>query len=275
MRKKTTCIALVVCLCSACGGAPVLADAPPMPDVSLSGTEEEFSQKRSEHFIVYYDPEVSEAAARKISAMAERYYRSITQEFRLIREDLWLWDNRARIYVAKDRGEYLRRFRCQQWSAACVDYRSKKIFTYPSQNDFSGLLLHELTHIIFREYVGHRRLPLWIDEGVATYMEYKNSPSGDRLLRMTEEMVREDAYIPFRRIQAMSRLSKSGRAARRFYAQSYSMIVFLRQFGSHYFKPFLSALKRGESVGDSLGSSYRSLRSIEQFEKAWKRHYQK
>ena len=62
--------------------------------------------------------------------------------------------NRAKILVAKYKDEYDKKNYCPEWSGACVDYQGKAIFTYPQQKEFSLILAHELTHVIFREYLG-------------------------------------------------------------------------------------------------------------------------
>jgi hypothetical protein len=241
-----------------------------------AGFSQEFKELRSEHFVVSYAPGVSESYARKVKDEAEHFYRDITQEFNLIREKLWLWDNRARIFIAADREDFLRRFRCQSWSAACVNYRDKTIYTFPGQTDFSSILAHEMTHIIFREYIGYGRLPLWLDEGMAMYIQYKESSSVSSLVSYTRRMVAQNQYMPFSEIQKVYSLRNDSGGVNTFYVQSFSMVYFLvSRYGAQYFKPFLYALKNGSGVEDALRKSFHSISDMSGFERLWKDYYQK
>lgn len=211
--------------------------------------------------------------------MAEDFYRSITQEFNLVRDKLWLWENRAKIIIAKDREDYLRRFPCPSWSAACVDYVAKTIYTYPYQEGFSSNLAHELTHIIFREYVGPGGLPLWLDEGIAVYVDNKYGKGGYRMgFTLFKKAIREKRYIPLSELNYLTPGSLGGRSrdyVDLFYVESFSIIDFLIKKGSRdNFYRFLYFLRNGNNFNDALLKSYSSIRNMEDLEKQWIRFYQ-
>jgi hypothetical protein len=232
----------------------------------------EFKELRSDHFIINYTQE-SEDYIYKIKEDAEYLYRKITEEFGLVRNRLWTWENRAKIIIAKDRDEYLNSFKCSSWSGACVDYHNRIIYTYPSQENFSFILSHELTHIIFREYIGYGKLPLWLDEGMATYIEYSNSFQARLIVSLIKQLISENKYISFAQINNIYSLS-GGQDVELFYNQSFSMVYFLiGRFGRGCFSEFLSYLKEGSSLEDSLRKAFGGIENIQSFEEHWKKFY--
>lgn len=239
---------------------------------SLSGYAQTTKELRSEHFIISYAPE-AEDNVYKIKDDAEYFYRKITQEFRLIREKLWSWDARTKILIAKDKEEYLKNFSCPSWSSACVDYRNRIIYTYPTQKDFSSILLHELTHIIFREYIGYNQMPLWLDEGMATYMEYRDTTQCNILVASMKKVIEENKYIKFKDINSTYSIA-AGSDTSLFYAQAFSMVYFLKErFGRNDFSEFLSYLHSGNSFDEALRKAFRVIENTESFESNWKRFY--
>jgi hypothetical protein len=75
----------------------------------------QYDELRFPHFIVYYDKSVSESYANKVGDMGERFYMDITEEFNLVRNEFWTWDNRAKIFVAKDKDAFKTSFSCPAW----------------------------------------------------------------------------------------------------------------------------------------------------------------
>ncbi len=231
----------------------------------------------SDHFIIVSDKSIEEEYLYKVKDMAEDYYKVVTQEFNFIRNDPWLWKNRAKIFVAKDRQEYVEKYNCPSWSNACVDYQSKMIFTYPQQENFSSILSHELTHIIFREYVGKEQLPLWLDEGVAVYVASKYAKNEENFAALKQKVI-TGKYIKFSELNKIT-LDELKNKPRdyidTFYLESFSVIEFLIKKWSRYnLDNFFKFLKEGYSVRDSLYKSY-GIRTLEELEKQWNGFYQK
>lgn len=234
--------------------------------------QKNYKELRSEHFIISYAPE-AESHVYKLKDDAEYFYRKITQEFSLVRDKLWMWDNRAKILIAKDKENYLKNFPCPEWSGACVNYYNKIIYTYPGQKDFYSILSHELAHIIFREYIGYNKMPLWLDEGMATYTEYGNSSRGMSAVSLMRKLIEEDKYIKFKDINSMYSIPQ-GTDTSLFYYQAFSMVYFLKKrFGNNDFAEFLSYLRSGNSLGESLRKAFRVIDNMDSFESNWKRFY--
>jgi len=244
----------------------------------FAGTED-FNEIRSEHFIIRYHPDVKIDYVYRVKNASEDYYRTITQEFRLVRDKLWLWEDRARIYIAGDKNDFLNRFSCPTWSGACVNYEQKLIYTFPYQARFKGLLAHELTHIIFREYVGRDKLPLWLDEAVASYIE-DSSGSGHYRgeLRSLNRLIRDKKHIPFaqlNQITAEELNTQSPEFISTFYLESFSIIYYLvREHGRDSLARFFFFLKRDYTMDDALAKGFHySFRNKHELEDKWKRFY--
>jgi hypothetical protein len=234
---------------------------------------------RSVHFIIYYHRDVKEAYVNKIKDMCEKYYFKITQEFNLIRDKIWIWENRAKVYIAKDKDDYLTRFNCPRWSEACVNHKEKIIYTYPDQERFASILIHELTHIIFKEYVRKNEFPLWLDEGVAVYMENKYSEGFPQAnISSLKRAIIDNSYIPFSKLNDITtfKLNSEKKAyVNIFYIQSFSIVYFLiKSYGRGNFSRFLFFLKEGYGLDKALSKAYINLPSIDELEKKWKRFYQ-
>lgn len=247
---------------------------------SAHAEQGEFFQIKNNHFIINYRAEVSKDLVFKIKNEAERFYRVITQEFNFIRDELWLWDKRAKIYIAKDRDDYSNSFDCSAWSGACVNYRDKIIYTYPNQDRFSSLFAHELTHIIFREYVGKGELPLWLDEGIATYMENKY---GDRRYQNARDYLKKQIntnnYIRFSELENInprSLASESQEYVTLFYVESFSIVDFaMKKYGKYKFSRFFDSLRKGYSLQNSLPKLTYDLKDLSVLEERWRGYYQR
>ncbi len=242
--------------------------------------DSDLRELRTDHFIVYYHPNVDFDYVNSIKNMCETYYRKITQEFKLVRDNPWLWERRAKIYVAQDKDDYLDRFECPPWSSACVNYHGKLIYTYPGQRKVSSMFAHELAHIIFREYAGFGTLPLWLDEAIAMYIEDKyNSGSYQNQLYILKRILKKDGQIPLSELAGISPWElneKTEDYVSRFYLESFSIVHFLiNKYGRDRFGHFLFFLKNGDNFQKALSKGFYQIKSMNELEKKWKKFYQK
>ena len=237
----------------------------------------DFKELRSAHFIVKYQGR-NEQYAYRAKEKAEDLYVKITQEFHLIRDKLWLWDNRAKLFIFKDKDAYKENTTCPSWSRACVNYRDKIIYTYPYQRGFFSTLAHELTHIIFREYVGERRLPLWLDEGMAVYIEnkYGNGIYSKRL-SFLKRKIKEGKYIKFSELKGTtpeSLKNKPGDYVEMFYLESFSIVNYLmKKYGRGSSSIFLYSLRYGDDLEEALSKSFVYYSKWDVFQNQWLKFY--
>ena len=209
---------------------------------------------KSDHFIVY-SQEAAPGYLDGLTAKAEAYYQYITEQLGFTRFDgFWTWDHRAKIYLYKDREEYQQVAHQPEWSEAGANVREREIHTYVHMAGFFETILpHELGHIIFREFVGFQRpLPLWLDEGIACFLEERKKPAR---LTAAKAIVNTQRFVPLEALTAMGRETLSDPEA--FYAEAASVMEFLfRQYGREKFVDYCRRLRDKEPWDASLTRVY-------------------
>jgi len=115
-------------------------------------------------------------------------------------------------------------------------------------------LVHELTHLVVRQatFSPYGQLPLWLDEGLATY----NEGGLDPLLRSSlDKAILEGTLISVRSL--CSPFSAYTDKARLSYAQSYSLVEYLLDsYGQDKMLDLLTLLKQGRTYDEALTEVY-------------------
>lgn len=229
-------------------------------DVSLWKTE------KSQHAIIYYQEAPSGYVERLINE-AEKYYNSILEDLGYRRFEFWSWDNRAKIYLYKDASNYHTDTQRASWSGAMVNIKKRTIKTFIGQAGFfDSILPHEMTHIIFREFIGEKEnLPLWLDEGIAGSQEKSNL---NERMKVARNLVSLDIYLD---VNKLSEIRDSTLVVPQiFYAQSASLVVFLlEQYGRDKFLEFSRRLRDGTNWQEALISVYR-FADLNDMQEKWK-----
>lgn len=222
--------------------------------------------KKSQHFIVYYQDAPDDYVGSLIYK-AEDYYNDIVEDLGYRRFDFWTWDNRVKIYLFDNSADYLKDTGRQEWSGAMVHIKKHIIKTFINQEDFfESILPHEMTHIIFREFVGIKAaLPLWLDEGVACSQEKTRL---NQRLQFAKNLIKSNIYIPLNKLSEIKDYTLV--APEIFYAQSASLVVYLfEKYGPGNFLDFSRRLKENEPWKEALKDTYR-FSDLTDMEKKWK-----
>ncbi len=143
----------------------------------VSASAPDWQLLKSTHFFIYYKG-ASQNTISDLAQSSEGCYNNITEELGFNRFNFWTWDNRARIYILDDPWDYQKDTGAASWSAGQAVVANKLIKTFVTAPGFlDNVLPHEMAHIIFREMVGFNNpaVPLWLEEGVATYQGEKIS----------------------------------------------------------------------------------------------------
>jgi len=202
--------------------------------------------KKSDHFILY-SKNASPGYINETIEKAEGFYETITDRLGFTRFDnFWTWDKRVKIYLFKDMDEYQKKSKQPSWSSAGVNIYKREIVTYINMSDFfESALPHELGHIIFREFVGYeKKLPLFLDEGVASYLE--DNERGDKLI-VAKALAAAKANV-FMDLKKLSEAKKGDIGIPAvFYSESASVIDFLIDvYGKEKFVLFCKELRQME-----------------------------
>jgi hypothetical protein len=115
-------------------------------------------------------------------------------------------------------------------------------------------LVHELAHLVIHQatFSPYGRLPVWLDEGLATYSEGEFDPY---LRSYLEEAISEDRLISVRSL--CSPFSADADKARLSYAQSYSLVKYLLDnYGRDKMLDLLTLLKQGNTYDEALTEVY-------------------
>lgn len=232
----------------------------------------EWKIEKSSHFIVYYKQAPEDFIKRVISS-SEDYYQKIASDLGFNRFNFWLWDERSKIYIYNDALDYQLATGQPDWSGGNASVRDKVISSFPYARDFfETVLAHEMGHIIFREFVGfdNYAVPLWLDEGVASYQEKSKYGQADILVR---KAIESGKFIPLERLpQHGGQFSMPANTAGLFYAESFSAVDFLiKKFGKDKFVNFCRGLRDKRNFDSALASSY-PFNYTGQMQQAWKEY---
>jgi hypothetical protein len=231
----------------------------------------EWKLVRSTHFLVHYADNLQ--FAEEVSRKAEEYYGAITADLGYTRYDnFWLWENRVKIMIYPGRAEFIAEAGAPEWAIGKASYKKREISTYDGGTAFlDSVLPHEMTHLIFREFVGFKgEVPLWLHEGVAQWEEERGKKTEYR--RMMRRLADANALIPLDRLTRMDikAVDAEGKAAQ-FYAQSGSLVGYMiAELGSGKFRTFCGQVRDGKGVEDALRFAYPgTLGNIKDLETQW------
>lgn len=228
-----------------------------------------WTTQKSQHFIIYYNSVPQDYVTNLVNS-AEKYYNSIVDNLGFRRFNFWSWDNRAKIYLYPTRDDYLKDTKRSAWSGAAVNVSNKTIQTFIGQDDFfDSILPHEMTHIIFREFIGKRvDLPLWLDEGIAASQE---TNSLIQRIGTVKNLVRNNLYIDFKDLVQIKDYSLV--VPQTFYAESASLVKFLiEKYRKDKFLDFSRKLKEGIRWKQALMNIY-DFKDFSELELKWKDYY--
>ena len=220
--------------------------------------------EKSNHFLIYYQDAPVDYINRLVTE-AERCYKNITEYLGFARFDFWIWDNRCKIFLYADAQTYLSVTGVISWSRGHVQVAKKEISTYMWQEMlFDTVLPHEMGHIIFREFVGYnKKLPLWLDEGVACMQEYESKER----LATAKCLVNLKLYT---HLDDLSKISDSSVIIPFiFYNEAASLVDFLlKRFGKSKFVDFCRSLRDEPDWTQSLKGVYK-IKNLNELEKLW------
>ena len=233
----------------------------------------EWQELKGDHFIVYY--RMDEKFAKNTLRLSEVYYNQIASDLGYPRySNFWQWDNRVKIYLHPTRDEFLRASGQAEWSNGMASYTRKEIETFTASDGFlDGILPHEITHLIFRDFVGFKgEVPLWLDEGVAQWEEPKKRALAKPVAL---NLFQNNRQIPLKELTGIRDLAtKDEQSVYYFYMQSICLVDFLiRRYGAPAFTDFCRQLRDGKNLEEALSFAYPgSLDSLELLEAKWKKY---
>ncbi len=259
MIRLSTCLLAALTIC-----ASVQADAETEPAP--------WQVVKADHFIVHYREDAP--FAREVARKADADYTRIASDLGYRRHgNFWMWDNRVKIFIYPTREEFLELPGAKEWAQAMSVYAKKEIHCVRTQDDLiDGVLPHEITHLIFRDFVGtSAEIPLWMDEGVAQWEQPSRRAMAVPYVR---DLLAAGNELPLEEIFAARRGTLgSGKRVEKFYIQSVSLVDFLiTRHGGGKFTDLCRLLRDGKTVEEALRKTYPSIGTAAQLESEWRTH---
>jgi len=223
-----------------------------------------FAMKETRHFVLYEEgPEVSSELEETVEAL----HGNIMLD--LVAFSPWSREQKVFIFFSNSQDTYQRLTGRPAWSGGAASLSERKIYVYKSDEAW-GILAHELTHIYFDSFFPPSHpSPLWLSEGVATYIQAERGFSTP--VWLSQNLAKLQGGSGFKlpdlvRIENLQGADEDN--VRLWYAQSYSVVRFLMRLkAGDAFYMFCRNLRDGRPVPQSLyqayGMPYNKLSSLE------------
>lgn len=178
--------------------------------------------------------------AAKASETAEALYRKVMEDtglYSFMPRDLYP------LVLYGSREEYLKKTGLPEWSGGVSVGRALYMYDGPG---LRPTLAHEMTHLIFNEFLGRQDPSLrWINEGLAVYEEQEASQEwrGRAATRA----------IPFREMINLAPIGEKDALVNDWYRQVGSVVRFMIERGGRVgFGEFLKAMRDGRSPDEAI-----------------------
>ncbi|MBU0549047.1 MAG: hypothetical protein KJ838_01835 [Candidatus Omnitrophica bacterium] len=255
---------------------------------------QEWQELKSEHFMLYFLSDENKEFSRGVLNKAEKDYNRIASDLGYSRNsNFWTWDNRVKIFVYPDHETYLKESGQPEWSEGMANYKNKSILSYSGSSNFLvSVLPHEMTHLIFRDFIGIRRkVPLWLDEGIAQWEEEAKrqiikKTSKACFSRGTLFSIKDLMELDIHLIDKSNKIHLRGTSLGGeggfliidgkslvdiYYIESASLVGFLiERHGTENFTEFCRQLRDGRDLEGALSAAYPAqIHNIQELEAQW------
>ncbi len=222
-----------------------------------------FAMLETPHFVIY---EEGAEVSKELSGSVETLHGNIMLD--LVAFSPWSRDRKVFIYFAGSQSTYQRLTGRPAWSGGASSLRERKIYLFKSEEAL-GILTHELTHIYFDSFFSPGNSPLWLSEGIATYIQSERGNSSPEWLRHNLDLLKNgggsrlDDHILIENLK-----DADGDDVRLWYAESYSLVRFLmRMKAGEAFYLFCKHLRDGmpthRALYQAYGMPYNKLSALE------------
>ena len=213
--------------------------------------------------------------ANSIAGELEEYYRRFLKHLKYG----GMLKKKPEIYIFRDYQEYLDKtgtlgYNVSHTGGIAIPRSARKpakVYSFLSDNLVSEVLPHELTHLLFKEMTAglktDARIPLWLNEGMATYEE-----KSKRYKTTVGKALETGQIIPVAELVSYTVYPENLNRRTLFYAQSTSLVDFLlNEYGGAKFLAFSRKLVRGgKNINEALSSTYYpQIKNVSPLNDAW------
>jgi hypothetical protein len=236
--------------------------------------DDSYCSKETEHFRIYAH---TEKICNEIANGIEGTYQRIMEDLRYKVKPT----KKIKIYIFKNNEEYRYKIRQPMWSVGRVIYNKNSFYSYEGVN-LSGLIPHEITHLLLYNFMGRQYEPIsmrWLSEGLAVYEESKILQSSlVNNLRRKFELLKQGRHFNMQDLIAAYVLkTRNAELINLWYAQSFSMVEFMiTQLGKEKFNEFCLNLKQYNDVEKALKNTYGNrFNTLDDFQEQWIKYIKK
>ncbi len=223
-----------------------------------------FARKVTRHFVLY---EEGAAVSDELENQLESLHGNIMLD--LVAFSPWTREKKVFIYYSSSPETYRKLTGRPSWSGGAASLSERKIYVYKSDEAF-GILAHELTHIYFDSFFPSTNpSPLWLSEGVATYIQAERGFSTPNWLALNLKLLEGGSGFKLGDLVRIENLQGADEDnVRLWYAQAYSVVRFLMKLkAGDAFYVFCKGIRDGRPPAQSLyqayGMPYNKLSSLE------------
>lgn len=223
-----------------------------------------FQTARTAHFIIFSE---RDAVPEQFLDTLETLHSNLMLDLAAFAP--WARTERVTLYLFQTQAAYQRFTGRPGWSGGSSSVERRTLYLYRS-SEVTGILAHELTHVYFDSFfAGGKADPLWLSEGMATFIQIQRGLASPNWIRPNLEKVVDNKGYGLKEMMAVSSLSGvSDGSVRLWYTEAYSVVRFLirsKWFVSYY--QFCKNLRDGRPFNEALykayGMPYNRLSSLE------------
>jgi len=137
------------------------------------------------------------------------------------------------------------------------------------ERQLKDTLPHEITHCVLNEYFGGRRIPLWLNEGLAQSVESFASQNKKR--KTMNDFIKKGKHLSLNKLFVVKNYPKKKEEISLFYCKSHSITRYLiEHLDKDNFKRFLSLVKDGLPMDVILKALTNDKNaSVKKLQEAW------
>ncbi len=185
----------------------------------------------------------------------------------------WISKEKTNIYIYSSYESYITgTFKPPKWSKglAYVDKKTIVVYNDEKKETLFPTIIHELTHLYFESFFNEKlnRPPLWLNEGLAVYMENKNYEKESLWYRALKYSPQSSYYKfeSFFRIDPKKLTTDNDIS--NWYLQAYGTTKYLFETRRLAFYKLAKDIRDGKKLEKALWDNY-NITDFSNFEKKW------
>jgi hypothetical protein len=181
---------------------------------------------------------------------------------------------KVHIYIHNTAHDYQKITGKNDKTSGCSFGETRSIHSYlGAEYLFEAIIPHELCHVILYEFMKQEKIPKWIDEGLATFVEGQYCHVYNQQYQELLNKIRSGKYFPLEALDNTNiTKGKEVENIHLWYVQTLSIVTYLlNEYGQDkFFHNFLLNMKNGKDLDFSLSAAYSpGITCMSELEQRW------